>query len=146
MARFLKRELHAYKEERMICFCFRPAARRGMSVALIKSQRNWERLRRSGILKEITLKTSVLITDHFSCKITWSLHNPPTNHLQLIASVHTESQESDVWNSEEGQFKKTGQRAVSWRTRRCTKAPGVTPLEELVWWHQGAFLTHGHLF
>lgn len=98
---------------------------------------------RSGVLKEITLKTSVLITSHFSCKITWNHHNPPTNHSQIIASVHTKprlNEKKKILGPTKGSSRRLGKVPWAGRRRKCRKAPGVTPLEEGAGWHLGTFL------
>lgn len=98
---------------------------------------------RSGVLKEIALKTSVLITSHFSCKITWNHHNPPTNHSQIIASVHTKprlNEKKKILGPTKGSSRRLGKVPWAGRRRKRRKAPGVTPLEEGAGWHLGTFL------
>lgn len=104
---------------------------------------------RSGVLKEITLKTSVLITSHFSCKITWNHHNPPTNHSQIIASVHTKprlnEKKKDI-RPNKGQFKETGQSAVSWKEKKAQKSTWSDPIRRRCRMASGDVFTLGHLF
>lgn len=98
----------------------------------------------SAILKETTLKSSVrsLLMISAAADLPGSVHNPLKHHSQITGPVCTQLllmlKKKRILGTTEGSSRRLGKMPWAGRRRRCRKAPGVTPLEELqdgIWGH-----------